>query len=63
MRPPTNLQVFAYFWPQTMLQPFLILRTPPDLSPPGYYRFPKLKMKLKGLLFADVVEIQEAVPD
>jgi len=35
----------------------------PDLSPPDYFIFPKLKMKLKGLQFADVVEIQEAVTD
>ena len=33
----------------------------PDLSPPDYFLFPKLKMKLKGLHFADVAEIQEAV--
>jgi hypothetical protein len=32
-----------------------------DLSPPYYFLFPKLKMKLKGLHFADVPEIQEAV--
>jgi hypothetical protein len=35
----------------------------PDLSPPYYFLFPKLKMKLKGLHFADVAEIQEAVTD
>jgi hypothetical protein len=35
----------------------------PDLSMPDYYLFPKLKMKLKGLHFADVAEIQEAVTD
>jgi len=33
----------------------------PDLSPPDYFLFHKLKMKLKGFHFADVVEIQEAV--
>ena len=33
----------------------------PDLSPPDYFLFPKLKTKLKGLHFADVAEIQEAV--
>ena len=33
----------------------------PNLSPPDYFLFPKLKMKLKGLHFADVGEIQEAV--
>jgi transposase len=35
----------------------------PDLSPPDHFLFPKLKMKLKGLQFADVVEIQAAVTD
>jgi len=35
----------------------------PDLSPPDYFLFSKLKMKLKGLHFADVVEIQEAVTE
>jgi hypothetical protein len=33
------------------------------ISPPGYFMFPKLKMKLKGLHFADVAETQEAVTD
>ena len=35
----------------------------PDLSPPDYFLFPKLKMKFKGLHFADVAVIQEAVTD
>jgi hypothetical protein len=35
----------------------------PDLSPPHYFLFPKLKMKLKGLHFADVAEIKGAVTD
>jgi histone-lysine N-methyltransferase SETMAR len=35
----------------------------PDLSPPDYFLIPKLKMKLKGLHFADGAEIQEAVTD
>jgi hypothetical protein len=35
----------------------------PDLSAPDYFLFLKLKMKLKGLHFADVAEIQEAVTD
>ena len=46
-----------------MLQPFI---TPPyslDLSPPDYFIFTKLKMKLKGLHYADVAEIKEAVID
>ena len=32
-----------------------------DLSPPDCFLFPKLKTKLKGLHFADVAEVQEAV--
>jgi hypothetical protein len=43
-----------------MLQRFIAPYSP-DLSPPDYWLFPKLKMKLKGLYFADVAEIQEAV--
>jgi len=35
----------------------------PDLSHPYFFLFPKLKMKLKGLHFADVAEIQEAITD
>ena len=35
----------------------------PDLSLPDYCLFPKLKMKLKGLHFVDVAEIQEAITD
>jgi hypothetical protein len=35
----------------------------PDLSPPDYFLYPKLKMKLQGLHFADVAEIQEAITD
>jgi hypothetical protein len=34
----------------------------PDLSPPDYFLFLKLKMKLKGIHFAEVAEIQEKVP-
>jgi hypothetical protein len=34
-------------------------RHSPDLSPPDYFLFPKLKKKLKGLHFADVAEIQK----
>ena len=33
------------------------------LSLPGYFLFPKLKVKLKGLHFVDVAEIQKAVAD
>jgi transposase len=35
----------------------------PDLSPPEYFLFCKLKMKLKGLHFADVAEIEEVISD
>jgi hypothetical protein len=35
----------------------------PDLSLPDYFLFPKLKVKLKGLHFPDVAEIQEAATD
>jgi hypothetical protein len=44
-----------------MLQPFTTPPYSPDLSLPDYFLFPKPKMKLKGLQFADVVEVQEAV--
>jgi len=48
-----------------MLLPFITPEPPfsPDLSSPDYFLFPKLKMKLKGLHFADAAEIQEAVTD
>jgi transposase len=35
----------------------------PDLSPPDHFLFPKLTVKLKGLHFTDVAEVQEAVTD
>jgi histone-lysine N-methyltransferase SETMAR len=35
----------------------------PDLSPLEYFLFPKLKIKFKGLQFADVAEVQEAATD
>jgi len=53
----THKVAFANFWLTKMLQPF------PDLSTPDNFLFPKLKMKLKGLNFADVAEIQDAVTD
>ena len=45
-----------------MLQPLSPPYTP-DLSPSDYFLFPKFKMKLKGLHFADGAEIQDAVTD
>jgi hypothetical protein len=62
MRRPTQLQVFANFWPKKCYNP-LSHPYSPDLFPSNYFLFPKLKMKLKGLHFADVAEIQEAVAD
>jgi hypothetical protein len=35
----------------------------PDLSPPDYFLFSKLKIKLKGLHFVDVAKNQEAVTE
>jgi len=63
MCPPTKPQVFANFLPKKCYNPLSPHPYCPDLSPPEYFLFPKLKMKLKGLHFADVVEIQEAVTD
>jgi hypothetical protein len=48
-----------------MLQPF-INNPPPysqDLPPPDYFLFPKLKMELKGLHFAEAAQIKKAVTD
>ena len=59
-----NLQVFAKFLdPKKCFNPLSPPQYSPDLSPPDYFLFPKLKMKLKGLHSADVAEIQEAVTD
>ena len=60
--PPTKLQVFDNFWPKNMFQNF-ITHVLSRLSPPDNFLFPKLKMKLKWLHFADVAEIQDAVAD
>jgi len=46
-----------------MLQLFINPLYSPDSSPPDYFLFPKLEIKLKGLHFADVAEIQDAVTD
>jgi transposase len=48
---------------QKMLQLVIPPTYSPDLSPPDYFLFPKLKMNLKGLHFADVAEIQESITD
>jgi hypothetical protein len=62
MRPFKKLQVFAKFDPQKSYNPL----STPVLS--GFisarlFLFPKLKIQLKALHFADVVEIQETVTD
>jgi hypothetical protein len=46
-----------------MLQLFITPPYYPDLSLPDYFLFPKFKMKLKVLHFADIAEIQEAIID
>jgi transposase len=46
-----------------MLQPSNTPPYSPDLSPPDYFLFSKLKIKLKEIHFAVVAEIQEAVTD
>jgi hypothetical protein len=54
----------SQFLTKKILQP--PITTPPyspDISPPDYILFSRLKMKLTGLHFADVAEIQEAVND
>ena len=55
--------MFVNFWPQKKLQPFNTPRTPQLYLRQIIFFFPKLKMKLKGLQFADVAEIQKAVTD
>jgi hypothetical protein len=64
---PAYKAAFANFLPQRMLQPFIINPPPPrhspEVSPPDYFLFSKFKIKLKGLQFAEVAEIQEAVTD
>jgi transposase len=63
MHPPKKPHVFSNFSSKIMLKHFITTPPPPapDLSPPYYFQFPKLKIKLKGPRFADVAEIQEAV--
>ena len=59
MHPPTKLQVFANFLTQKTVTTLYHSPYSPDLSVPDYFLFPKLKLKLKGLHFEDVAEIQE----
>jgi hypothetical protein len=46
-----------------MLQPFITPPYSPELSPPDYFLFAMLKMKVKGLHFVIDAEIQGAVTD
>jgi len=48
---------------QKMLQPFITFLLSRFISARLFFVFPKLKIKLKGLHFGDVAEIQEAVSD
>ena len=63
MRPLTKLQVFANFWPKKNVTTLYHPLYSPDSSPPDYFLFLNLKMKLKGLHFVDVAVIQETVTD
>jgi histone-lysine N-methyltransferase SETMAR len=54
---------FCQFLIQKKITTLNILPYSPDLSPPDYFLFLKLKTNLKGLHFAYVAEIQEAVTD
>jgi len=55
--------VFANFSPPKNVTTLYHSPYSPDLSQPDYFLFPKLKMKLKGLDFADVAEIEGAITD
>ena len=57
--------MFANFCPPPQKKVTTLYHPPysPDLSPPDYFLFPKLKTNLKGLHFGDVTVIQEAVTD
>jgi hypothetical protein len=58
--PPQSCKCLPIFYIKKMLQ---MLLYSPGLSLPDYFLFPKLKMKLKGLNFVNVAEIQEAITD
>jgi len=63
MRPFKKLQVFAKFDPPKKVTTLYQTRYSPYLSPPDYFLFPNLKIKLKTLHFVNVAEIQVAVTD
>ena len=61
MCPPTKLQVFCKFLTPKNVTTLYHPSYSPDLSPPDYFLFSKLKVKVKGLHFVYVAEIQEAI--
>jgi hypothetical protein len=61
--PAHKAAIVCQFLTQKNVTTSITPRTLLDLSPPDYFLFIKLKMKLQGLHFADVDEIQEAVTD
>jgi len=63
MRPPTNYKCLPIFDPRKCYNHLSPPSYSPDLSPPDYFLFPKLKRKLKGLHSTGVAEIQEAITD
>jgi hypothetical protein len=61
--PAHNAASVCQFLTQNNVTNFYYHPYSPDLYPPEYFLFPKLKIKLKGLHFVDVAEILEAVTD
>jgi hypothetical protein len=61
--PPQSCMCLQIFDPKYVTTLYPPPSFSPDLSPPEYFPSPKLKMKLQGLHFADVAEIQEVVTD
>jgi len=61
--PAHNVASVCQFLTQKNVTTLYHLPHSPNLSPPDYFLFSMLKMKVKGLHFADVAEIQEAVTD
>ena len=60
---PAQKAAFPNFWPPQNLQPFITPRTLQIYLHQTIFCSPNWKCKLKGLHFADVAEIQEAVTD
>jgi hypothetical protein len=60
--PAHKAATVCQFFTQNTLQPFIPPYCP-DLYQPDYFLFSKLKINLKGLHFAGVAEIQEAITD